>query len=123
MIERRNLQDAGSMFVHEGLVEVNKKTVEYINYQIWSLLSGFCNSPTDLATSFKSVGRMMGLQLGSRKETLLDISTFLRHLIAGNRGLILSWLCQGSTSSPAPTGRLQGLLSTFSRSLELPHQS
>ena len=47
-------------------------------------MSGFCNGPTDLATSFNSVGRMMGLQLGSRKETLLDISTFLRHLIAGN---------------------------------------
>jgi len=68
------------MFVHEGLVEVNKKTVEYINYQIWSLLSGFCNGPTDLATSFNTVGSMMGLQFGSRKETLLDITTFLKTL-------------------------------------------
>ena len=63
VMELRKLQDAGSMIVHEGWWRLNKrfarKHFEYINYQIWSLLSGFCNGPTDLATSFNTVGSMM----------------------------------------------------------------
>ena len=38
------------------------------SYQMWSLLPGFCNSPTDLATSFRGVAKTLGVQLGSRKE-------------------------------------------------------
>merc|ERR1712106_855930 len=64
--------------------KIGQKTFEVITYQIWSLLPGFCNCPTDLATSFKSVARILGVQLGSRKEIRLDILTSVRHLIARN---------------------------------------
>jgi len=64
--------------------KIGQKTYEVITYQIWSLLPGFCNCPTDIATSFKSVARILGVQLGSRKEIRLDILTSLRHLIARN---------------------------------------
>ena len=61
-----------------------QKTFEVIAYQIWSLLPEFCNCPTDIATSFKSVAMILGEQLGSRKEIKLDILTSLRHLVALN---------------------------------------
>jgi len=64
--------------------KIGQKTYEVITYQIWSLLPGFCNCPTDLATSFKMVARILGVQLGARKEIRLDILTSLRHLIARN---------------------------------------
>ena len=35
---------------------------------MWSLLPGFCNGPTDLVVSFRSVAKTLGVQLGSRKE-------------------------------------------------------
>jgi len=68
---------------HEG-DKIGHKTYEVLTYQIWSLLPGFCNCPTDLATSFRSIARILGVQLGSRKEIRLDILTSLRHLIARN---------------------------------------
>ena len=40
--------------------KIGQKTYEVITYQIWSLLPGFCNCPTDLATSFKLVARILG---------------------------------------------------------------
>merc|ERR1719369_60092 len=64
--------------------KIGQKTYEVITYQIWSLLPGFCNCPTDLATSFKLVASILGVQLGARKEIRLDILTSLRHLIARN---------------------------------------
>jgi len=64
--------------------KVGQKTYEVLTYQIWSLLPGFCNCPTDLVTSFKSVARILGVQLGSRKEIRLDILTSLRHLVSRN---------------------------------------
>ena len=48
------------------------------------MLPGFCNCPTDIATKFKSVARILGMQLGSKKETRSDILTSLRHLVAWN---------------------------------------
>jgi HSP90 family molecular chaperone len=45
---------------------------------------GSATAPTDIATRFKSVARILGVQLGSRKEIRLDILTSLRHLVARN---------------------------------------
>jgi len=61
---------------------VGQKTYEVLTYQIWSLLPGFCNSPTDLASSFKNLAKILGTQLASRKEIRLDILTGLRHLVS-----------------------------------------
>ena len=63
---------------------VGHKTYEVIVFQIWSLLPGFCNCPTDLSVSFKSVARILGVQLGQRKEIRLDILSSLRQLISRN---------------------------------------
>jgi len=63
---------------------IGQKAYEALTYQMWSLLPGFCNSPTDLTTSFRGVAKTLGVQLGSRKEVRLDILTGLRHLISGN---------------------------------------
>jgi len=64
--------------------KVGQKTYEVVTYQIWALLPGFCNCPTDINSSFKSIARILGVQLGSRKEIRLDILTSLRQLIARN---------------------------------------
>ena len=63
---------------------VGQKTYEVVTHQIWSLLPGFCNCPTDLVTSFRSLARILGVQLGARKEIRLDILTALRHLVSRN---------------------------------------
>jgi len=64
--------------------KIGQKTYEVLTYQIWSLLPGFCNCPTDLILSFKNIARILGVQLGSRKEIRLDILTSLRQLISRN---------------------------------------
>ena len=63
---------------------VGKKTYEVLVFQIWSLLPGFCNCPTDLSTSFKNIAKILGVQLGQRKEIRLDILSSLRQLISRN---------------------------------------
>ena len=63
---------------------IAQKTYEVLVYQIWALLPGFCNCPTDLSTSFKGLARILGVQLGQRKEIRLDILSSLRQLIARN---------------------------------------
>jgi ribosomal RNA-processing protein 12 len=60
---------------------IGAKTYEVLTYQMWSLLPGFCVSPTDLTSSFKNLARILGTQLTARKEIRLDILTSLRHLI------------------------------------------
>ena len=63
---------------------VGHKTYEVLVFQIWSLLPGFCNCPTDLSVSFKSIARILGAQLTQRKEIRLDILSSLRQLISRN---------------------------------------
>jgi len=60
---------------------IGHKTYQVLNYQIWSLLPGFCTAPTDLTTSFKLIAKVLGTQLTARKEIRLDILTGLRNLI------------------------------------------
>ena len=64
---------------------MGQKTYSVLTYQMWSLLPGFCISPTDLTASFKSLARILGVQLGQRKEVRLDILTAIRHLISRNQ--------------------------------------
>jgi len=64
--------------------KIGHKTYEVLVYQIWSLLPGFCNNPTDLKESFQSLARILGTELSNRKEIRLDILTSIRHLISKN---------------------------------------
>jgi len=63
---------------------IGQKSYAVLTYQMWALLPGFCINPTDLATSFKGLARILGVQLDQRKELRLDILTGLRHLISRN---------------------------------------
>ena len=42
--------------------KIGQKAFEVINYQIWPLLPGFRNCPTDIATNLKLVARILGVQ-------------------------------------------------------------
>ena len=64
--------------------KIGHKTYELIVYQIWSLLPGFCNCPTDLKSSFKGIAKILGTQLNERKELRMDILSSLRQLISKN---------------------------------------
>ncbi|XP_040571896.1 RRP12-like protein [Lepeophtheirus salmonis] len=63
---------------------VGAKSYELIMYQIWNLLPGFCNNPTDLKESFKGLAKILGVQLNERKELRMDILAALRKLILKN---------------------------------------
>ena len=57
------------------------KTYEILFYQIWALLPGFCNNPSDLKESFSgSFAKLLGDNLNIR-ELRLDILSALRQLI------------------------------------------
>ena len=79
---RENIRHTELAFFSEYFLPLAARCLT--RYQIWSLLPGFCNCPTDIATSSKSVVRILGVQLGSMKEIRLDILTSLRHLVARN---------------------------------------
>jgi len=64
--------------------KIGHKTYEVLTYQIWNLLPGFCISPTDLGISFRGIAKILGIQLGTRKEVRLNILTALRQLISKN---------------------------------------
>ena len=64
--------------------KIGCKTYEVLEYQIWSLLPGFCNGPTDLKDSFKSLARTLGKQLEIRKDLRIDILSSIRKLITRN---------------------------------------
>ncbi len=49
------------------------KTYEALVAQIWSLLPGFCNGPTDVAESFKGIARTLGDHLHNRSELRINI--------------------------------------------------
>jgi len=62
------------------------KPYDVLVSQIWSLLPGFCNNPTDLKESFKSMARTLGETLQNMKELRIDILSSLRQLISKSRG-------------------------------------
>ncbi|CAB4066317.1 RRP12 [Lepeophtheirus salmonis] len=50
---------------------VGAKSYELIMYQIWNLLPGFCNNPTDLKESFKGLAKILGVQLNEHNKSEL----------------------------------------------------
>uniref|UniRef100_A0A131YQ96 Ribosomal RNA-processing protein 12 n=1 Tax=Rhipicephalus appendiculatus TaxID=34631 RepID=A0A131YQ96_RHIAP len=60
------------------------KAYEILERQIWSLLPGFCTSPTDFTESFPRIARTLGVYLVNRLDLRLDIMSALRHLISSN---------------------------------------
>ncbi|XP_076468663.1 RRP12-like protein isoform X2 [Babylonia areolata] len=61
------------------------KTYETLELQVWSLLKGFCTRPTDLATSFKGLAKLLGSVLTDRVDLQMDVMASLRMLINFSR--------------------------------------
>ncbi len=71
--------------------KIGKKIYETLDFQIWSLLPGFCNAPIDLPAFHsklvapgKRFSQLLGTQLQARKDLRIDILSSLRQLIAKN---------------------------------------
>lgn len=67
--------------------KIGHKMYEVIVTQIWSLLPGFCNNPSDLKESFKGqdgLAKTLGTHLQDRKELRIYILASIRQLILKN---------------------------------------
>lgn len=68
-----DLAEAGSM--------VESKIYDTLQWQIWTLLPGFCVRPTDVATSFKGLARTLGVTVSERPDLRVTVCQALRTLI------------------------------------------
>jgi ribosomal RNA-processing protein 12 len=71
----------------------NRQTIEHkvfdtLQNQIWSLLPGFCNFPTDLSESFKYLAKTLGETLEKCADLRYYILQSLRILINRNDGML-----------------------------------
>lgn len=63
---------------------VESKLFDLLCTQIWSLLPGFCNEPTDLKQCFKEVARTLGMLLNEEPSIRMHVLSALRVLITKN---------------------------------------
>ncbi|KAG8523483.1 RRP12-like protein [Galemys pyrenaicus] len=68
-----NLAQAGST--------VESKIYDTLQWQIWTLLPGFCTRPTDVAASFKGLARTLGTAISERPDLRGTVCQALRTLI------------------------------------------
>jgi len=61
--------------------DVIAKTLEQLHLQIWDLLPAFCNYPTDIDISFKSIAKKLNDTLLDEPELRKTISTSIQYLI------------------------------------------
>ncbi|XP_013379809.1 RRP12-like protein isoform X2 [Lingula anatina] len=64
--------------------QVESKTYDALQMQIWSLLPGFCNNPIDLPQSFKGIAKVLGSAISDRPDLRGDVMASLRKLILQN---------------------------------------
>uniref|UniRef100_A0A2K6CT20 Ribosomal RNA processing 12 homolog n=1 Tax=Macaca nemestrina TaxID=9545 RepID=A0A2K6CT20_MACNE len=60
---------------------VESKIYDTLQWQIWTLLPGFCKRPTDVATSFKGLARTLGTAISERPDLRVTVCQALRTLI------------------------------------------
>lgn len=60
---------------------VESKIYDTLQWQIWTLLPGFCTKPTDVATSFKGLARTLGTAISERPDLRVTVCQALRTLI------------------------------------------
>uniref|UniRef100_A0A8D0XEA6 Ribosomal RNA processing 12 homolog n=1 Tax=Sus scrofa TaxID=9823 RepID=A0A8D0XEA6_PIG len=60
---------------------VESKIYDTLQWQIWTLLPGFCTRPTDVATSFKGLARTLGTAISERPDLRVTVCQALRTLI------------------------------------------
>ncbi|XP_019858475.1 PREDICTED: RRP12-like protein [Amphimedon queenslandica] len=61
--------------------DLQAKLYNTLEYQIWQLLTAFCNSPTDIAQSFPSIARVLGTALSEKVEVRNIVCNSLKTLI------------------------------------------
>ena len=64
--------------------KVESKTYNVLQFQVWSLLPGFCKGATDVVQSFKGIARILGSALSDRPDLRSDVCAGLRHIITSN---------------------------------------
>ncbi|KAM6186430.1 RRP12-like protein isoform 2-T2 [Rhynchocyon petersi] len=60
---------------------LESKIYDTLQWQIWTLLPGFCTRPTDVATSFKGLARTLGMAISERPDLRVTVCQALRTLI------------------------------------------
>ncbi|XP_029466030.1 RRP12-like protein isoform X2 [Rhinatrema bivittatum] len=60
------------------------KIYDTLQWQIWTMLPGFCTKPSDTAASFKGIARTLGLAISDRADLRLTVCQALRTLV--NKG-------------------------------------
>ncbi|XP_040111084.1 RRP12-like protein isoform X2 [Oryx dammah] len=60
---------------------VESKIYDMLQWQIWTLLPGFCTRPTDVATAFKGLARTLGMAISERPDLRVTVCQALRTLI------------------------------------------
>ncbi|KAM3912961.1 RRP12-like protein isoform 2-T2 [Leptodactylus fuscus] len=60
------------------------KIYETLQWQIWTMLPGFCTGPTDVAACFKNIAKTLGMMIMDRPDLRLTVCQALRTLI--NKG-------------------------------------
>ncbi|XP_059957439.1 RRP12-like protein [Mesoplodon densirostris] len=60
---------------------VESKIYDTLQWQIWTLLPGFCTRPTDVATAFKGLARTLGTAISERPDLRVTVCQALRTLI------------------------------------------
>uniref|UniRef100_A0A8C7EVH6 Ribosomal RNA processing 12 homolog n=1 Tax=Neovison vison TaxID=452646 RepID=A0A8C7EVH6_NEOVI len=60
---------------------VESKIYDTLQWQIWTLLPGFCTKPTDVAASFKGLARTLGTAISERPDLRVTVCQALRTLV------------------------------------------
>ncbi|XP_072482690.1 RRP12-like protein [Notamacropus eugenii] len=74
------LRSRATELAQEGRT-MESKIYDTLQWQIWTLLPGFCTRPTDVAVSFKGIARTLGTAISERPDLRLTVCQALRTLI------------------------------------------
>ncbi|XP_027715392.1 RRP12-like protein [Vombatus ursinus] len=74
------LKNRATELAQEGRT-MESKIYDTLQWQIWTLLPGFCTKPTDVAASFKGIARTLGATISERPDLRLTVCQALRMLI------------------------------------------
>ncbi|KAJ8910882.1 hypothetical protein NQ315_000513 [Exocentrus adspersus] len=75
-----------SMQLAEANDGIGAHSSELLYLQLWNLLPCFCNHPTDIKDSFKSLAKILGTAISDKKELRLAVMASLRRLITSAKG-------------------------------------
>ncbi|XP_053548481.1 RRP12-like protein [Bombina bombina] len=76
-----NIKTRAGELANDGR-NLEAKIYETLQWQIWTMLPGFCTNPTDTAASFKGIARTLGMAISDRPDIRLTVCQALRTLIS-----------------------------------------